>query len=94
MKCLAVSVMVVLVLGLVEAAEATEAVSCNPLQLAPCANAISSSTTPPTAECCSRLKEQKNCLCSYMKDPKLQRFVASPNAKKVAIACGSPFPNC
>nr|GMD27693.1 non-specific lipid-transfer protein 2-like [Ipomoea batatas] len=91
MKCLAISVMVVLVLGLMEA---TEAVGCNPLQLTPCANAISSSTTPPTAECCSRLKEQKNCLCGYLKDPKLRRFVASPNAKKVAIACGSPFPNC
>ncbi|BFG17112.1 non-specific lipid-transfer protein 2 [Prunus yedoensis var. nudiflora] len=71
----------------------TAAVTCSPLELAPCATAITSSS-PPSAICCGKLKEQRPCLCKYVKDPNLQKLVNSPNAKKVASTCGSPFPSC
>nr|GMD18508.1 Non-specific lipid-transfer protein 2 [Ipomoea batatas] len=87
------AILLVLVLGASEV-EVTEAVTCNPLQLSPCATAITSSNTSPSPVCCSKLKEQRPCLCKYMKDPRLQKFIASPNAKKVANTCGSPFPRC
>ncbi|CAN6675568.1 unnamed protein product [Malus baccata var. baccata] len=69
------------------------AVTCNPMELAPCAAAIMSSNSP-TAVCCGKLKEQSPCLCQYVKNPNLQKLVNSPNAKKVADTCGSPFPTC
>ncbi|CAN4121783.1 unnamed protein product [Withania somnifera] len=85
---------IVLFLVLVQETKVTKAaMSCNPLQLSPCANAITSSTTP-SAICCSKLKEQRPCLCKYMRDPRLQKMISSPNAKKVATTCGSPFPRC
>ncbi|KAG5532341.1 hypothetical protein RHGRI_026840 [Rhododendron griersonianum] len=69
------------------------AATCNPMELSPCAIAIISAK-PPTAACCSKLKDQRPCLCQYLKDPKLQKFINSPNANKVATTCGSPFPRC
>ncbi|KAL8157495.1 non-specific lipid-transfer protein 2-like [Apium graveolens] len=68
------------------------AVTCNAVELSPCANAITSATTTPTPICCSKLKEQTPCLCNYMKNPFLQKFINSPNARKVADTCGTPFP--
>lgn len=73
--------------------EVAMAVSCNPMQLAPCASAITSAARP-TDLCCSRIKAQRPCLCQYMKDPNLQKFINSPGAKKVATYCHSPFPKC
>ncbi|KAJ7943111.1 Non-specific lipid-transfer protein 2 [Quillaja saponaria] len=58
------------------------AVDCNPLEVSSCASAMTTSN-PPTAVCCSKLKEQKPCLCQYVKDPNLQKLVNSPNAKKM-----------
>ncbi|CAN6727739.1 unnamed protein product [Malus baccata var. baccata] len=52
------------------------------------------SSNSPTPVCCKKLKEQSPCLCQYVKNPNLQRLVNSPNAKKVADTCGSPFPTC
>ncbi|EOY00067.1 PREDICTED: non-specific lipid-transfer protein 2 [Theobroma cacao] len=86
----AVCVVLVLLLG---KAQVSMGVTCNALQLSPCASAITSST-PPSPLCCSKLKEQRPCLCNYVKDPNLQKLVNSPNARKVASICGSPFPNC
>ncbi|WOH15516.1 hypothetical protein DCAR_0935057 [Daucus carota subsp. sativus] len=71
---------------------AAAAVTCNAVELSPCANAITSATTTPTPMCCSKLKEQTPCLCNYMKNPFLQKFINSPNARKVADTCGTPFP--
>ncbi|EEF35397.1 Nonspecific lipid-transfer protein, putative [Ricinus communis] len=83
--------MLVLLLG--ETVQVTSAVTCDPVELSACANAITSSS-PPSAICCSKLKQQRPCLCQYVKNPNLQKLVNSPNAKKVATICGSPFPNC
>ncbi|KAF7132498.1 hypothetical protein RHSIM_Rhsim09G0104000 [Rhododendron simsii] len=76
-----------------EGAQMSMAATCNPMELSPCAVAIISAK-PPTAACCSKLKDQRPCLCQYLKDPKLQKFINSPNANKVATTCGSPFPSC
>nr|AAB06586.1 putative nonspecific lipid transfer; auxin induced gene [Zinnia elegans]BAA06462.1 TED4 [Zinnia elegans] len=73
--------------------QTTMAVTCQVTQLAPCASAISSSS-PPSSQCCAKIKEQKPCLCQYMKNPSLKAYVSSPNAKKVANACGVPIPKC
>ncbi|KAI3975904.1 hypothetical protein MKX01_041125 [Papaver californicum] len=60
------------------------AVTCSPVQLAPCLGAIMSSSTPPSKACCNKLREQKPCLCGYMRDPNLKQYVNTPNGKKVA----------
>ncbi|PKI69941.1 hypothetical protein CRG98_009816 [Punica granatum] len=67
------------------------AVTCMASELAPCLPAITSPAAP-TTECCTKLKEQQPCLCGYLKDPTLKMYWTSPNAKKVADACGIPYP--
>ncbi|XWS23483.1 hypothetical protein CRYUN_Cryun28dG0017600 [Craigia yunnanensis] len=54
-----------------------EAVTCSPMELIPCFDAIISST-PPSDTCCSKLKEQIPCLCGYLNDPTLKRFLTIP----------------
>nr|KYP73628.1 putative non-specific lipid-transfer protein AKCS9 [Cajanus cajan] len=74
-------------------AEAPVAESCNVMELVPCADAFTS-ITPPSPECCQRLKEQPPpCICLYMNDPTLKGFINTPNAKMVSDTCGSPMPN-
>ncbi|KAL7001103.1 hypothetical protein U1Q18_002256 [Sarracenia purpurea var. burkii] len=85
------AVVVVLLLG--EADLSMAATTCNPVALSPCATAIISSK-PPTPACCAMLKAQRPCLCQYLKDPNLHKFINSPNAIKVATTCGAPFPTC
>ncbi|KAI3811950.1 hypothetical protein L1987_16648 [Smallanthus sonchifolius] len=72
---------------------ADAATDCNPIQLSPCATAILS-TTAPSETCCGKIKEQRPCLCNYIKNPTLQKFINTPNARKVAATCGTPFPTC
>ncbi|KAJ8753720.1 hypothetical protein K2173_026396 [Erythroxylum novogranatense] len=84
-----------LFLMLIMAAEVqvTLAVTCNPTELSPCVSAITSNS-PPSQLCCDKIKEQKPCLCQYLNDPRLKKFVDSPNARKVASTCGTPYPKC
>ncbi|XP_073309992.1 non-specific lipid-transfer protein 2-like [Primulina huaijiensis] len=89
LQCLLVAVVL---LG--EAVHGTSAVTCSPLELSPCIGAIIGSSQSPSAECCRKLREQKPCLCGYLKNPNLRSYVGSPNAKKVAAACGVPTPTC
>jgi len=65
------------------------------MELVPCAAAFTTST-PPSPECCQRLREQpRSCICQYMKDPTLEKFINTSNAKMVSDSCGSPMPtNC
>ncbi|XP_014511496.1 non-specific lipid-transfer protein 2-like [Vigna radiata var. radiata] len=75
------------------AAAAPASECCNVMELVPCANAFTSST-PPSAECCERLKEQRPpCICEYITDPALGGLINTPNAKMVSDSCGSPMPN-
>ncbi|KAK9065268.1 hypothetical protein SSX86_016651 [Deinandra increscens subsp. villosa] len=82
-----------LVLLVLATSHVSMAVTCNPTQLAPCASAFSSSS-PPSKLCCSKLKQQKPCLCKYIKNPSLRSYVTSPNAKKVARTCRVAVPKC
>lgn len=86
------AVLTVLVLLLVEA-HISVAVTCSAIQLSPCLGAITSNSAPSTL-CCSRIREQKPCLCTYLKNPTLRNYVNSPGAKKVARTCGVPYPKC
>ncbi|CAH2049952.1 unnamed protein product [Thlaspi arvense] len=72
---------------------AADAVTCNPLELSPCIGAITSSQ-PPSRTCCDKVREQRPCLCGYLKDPNLRQYVNSPNARRVATTCGVPIPTC
>ncbi|KAK4607933.1 hypothetical protein RGQ29_001665 [Quercus rubra] len=92
MKMSYVAFCVVLVLLLGETQVST-GITCNPLELSACASAITSASAP-SAACCSKLKEQRPCLCQYVKDPNLKKLVNSPNARTVASTCGTPFPQC
>ncbi|XP_062115067.1 non-specific lipid-transfer protein 2-like [Humulus lupulus] len=78
---------------LVAKPQVTMAVTCSPTQLSVCVSAITTST-PPSQLCCSKIKEQKPCLCQYLKNPTLKKFVDSPNARKVANTCKTPYPKC
>ncbi|CAN4116826.1 unnamed protein product [Withania somnifera] len=71
----------------------TEAVTCSPTELVPCAAAMTSSQ-PPSSTCCGKLREQKPCLCGYLKNPNLRQYINSPNAQKVSKSCGVPTPRC
>jgi len=86
-------VLLAAVLVLVLCAGVGDAATCDATQLAPCAGAIIGNA-PPTSACCSRLKEQQPCLCTYARDPNLQRYVNSPNGKKAMAACRLPVPSC
>ncbi|KAL7090960.1 hypothetical protein ACP275_12G075500 [Erythranthe tilingii] len=66
-------------------------VSCNPVQLSPCAAAIFSSIEPSNA-CCGAIRQQISCLCQYQSDPTLQGFINSPAALKISTFCNVPFP--
>ncbi|KAG5233953.1 hypothetical protein OIU76_000779 [Salix suchowensis] len=93
MKTSLMVVCTLLALLLAEEQVKVEAVTCSPAQLSSCVSAITSST-PPSKLCCSKIKEQKPCLCQYLKNPNLQRLINTPNARKVASTCGTPFPKC
>ncbi|CAL4909423.1 unnamed protein product [Urochloa decumbens] len=93
MKPAAQVVFAALAVVLVLAAAGAEAATCDATQLAPCAGAIIGNAAP-TAACCSRMKEQQPCLCTYARDPNLQRYVNSPNGKKTLAACRVPVPSC
>ncbi|VYS48224.1 unnamed protein product [Arabidopsis thaliana] len=45
---------------------------------------------PPSAECCKNLKIQKFCLCDYMENPSIEKYLEP--ARKVFAACGMPYP--
>ncbi|XP_059670618.1 non-specific lipid-transfer protein 2-like [Cornus florida] len=90
--CLAVAVCVVMVVLLGEVG-VTSAVTCKAVELSSCYAAITSSQ-PPSSQCCSKLREQRPCLCGYLKDPNLSQYVNSPGAKRVASACGVSTPKC
>ncbi|KAI4350955.1 hypothetical protein L6164_005357 [Bauhinia variegata] len=82
-----------LLMLLVAQVQVSMAVTCAPVQLSPCVSAMTSAA-PPTKLCCSKIKEQRPCLCQYLKNPMLKKYVDSPNARKVARTCGTPFPSC
>ncbi|KAL1819779.1 hypothetical protein ACET3Z_014648 [Daucus carota] len=74
-------------------AESSVAQQCNPTALTPCLPAFTG-PDQPSQLCCTRLDQQKPCFCQYEKNPALQKYFNSPNAKKVSDACKIPIPKC
>ncbi|XVF09548.1 hypothetical protein REPUB_Repub07fG0103700 [Reevesia pubescens] len=93
MKASYVALLCALVVLLLAKAQVSMAVTCSPTQLSSCVSAITSSS-PPSRLCCSKIKEQKPCLCQYLRNPNLKKFINTRNARKVATTCGTPFPKC
>ncbi|KAE8022062.1 hypothetical protein FH972_007896 [Carpinus fangiana] len=95
MKTAALCGMVAVVVMMVLSSEArtAKAAICSPIEMNACIPAISAST-PPSGTCCRKVREQRPCLCGYLKDPNLRQYINSPNARKTASSCGVHFPNC
>lgn len=74
-------------------ASGEEVNACDAMQLSSCLPAMSSGAAPST-ECCTKLKAQEPCLCTYIKNPLYGSYVSSPNARKTLEACGVPYPTC
>ncbi|XP_021763617.1 non-specific lipid-transfer protein 2-like [Chenopodium quinoa] len=82
----ALALVAVIVMAVLLAEAPTTKAACSPVQLSPCAPAIMSNK-PPSGACCARLRQQKPCLCGYLRNPNLKRYVNSPGAKRVASTC-------
>ncbi|KAK4490550.1 hypothetical protein RD792_001232 [Penstemon davidsonii] len=85
--------LVAMVVVLVAEVKDAAAVTCNPMELGPCLGAYQGGGNPST-QCCDKLKEQKPCLCGYMKNPSFRPYVGSPNAKMIAARCAVNMPDC
>ncbi|KAK4747521.1 hypothetical protein SAY87_014107 [Trapa incisa] len=72
-------------------AQPASAVVCKSTELQPCVPAIVGPPTP-SPECCKKLKEQTPCFCTYLKDPRLRKYLGNPKAKQIAKVCGVAFP--
>jgi hypothetical protein len=86
--------LVALTVVLLSLAPDADAATCTPTQLTPCAPAIVGNARPSRA-CCSKLKAHPAaCFCQYKRNPRMKRYVNSPNGKKVFSACRVPLPRC
>ncbi|XP_019094891.1 PREDICTED: non-specific lipid-transfer protein 2-like [Camelina sativa] len=65
--------------------------ACHLEDLQICKQAIITES-PPSPECCKKLKEQKSCLCKYLISPPISQYIGA--AKRVIAACGIHIPNC
>ncbi|GMH27214.1 hypothetical protein Nepgr_029057 [Nepenthes gracilis] len=75
---------VVAVAMLLQETTLTHAATCDPTALSPCAAAFQMKA-PPSTICCAKLKEQKPCLCGYVRNPKFKPYLSA--AKKITGAC-------
>ncbi|KAJ0041924.1 hypothetical protein Pint_18724 [Pistacia integerrima] len=93
MKKISIALMLSLVvMVLIKEVHVAEA-ACNPTELSSCASSVISAAKPSRA-CCSKLRKQKACLCGYLKDPNLRKYVNFPNARKAVSSCGITLPQC
>lgn len=66
-------------------------VVCNPTELASCAGTVFFGLRP-TAECCSKLRVQQPCFCTYIRDPQFKQFLVSSNSAKFTSVCNVTIP--
>ncbi|XP_048129389.1 non-specific lipid-transfer protein 2-like [Rhodamnia argentea] len=90
---LVAALMAALVLLSPDGAPVAEAVMCSATQLSPCVPAMTSSA-PPSALCCSKMREQRPCLCEYIRNPNLRQYLTSADGRTVMRVCGVPYPTC
>ncbi|KAJ1299150.1 hypothetical protein BS78_01G509800 [Paspalum vaginatum] len=89
----ACSWLLVLAVVLVASAGVASAATCDINRLSPCAPALFSGSAP-TPSCCSSLRAQQSCFCTYAKNPSYARYISSPNARKIIASCGLNVPHC
>lgn len=65
--------------------------ACDLAKLQICKSAVITES-PPSRECCEKLKEQRPCLCKYLLSPSISQYIGA--AKRVIAACGITLPNC
>nr|GFA17669.1 non-specific lipid-transfer protein 2-like [Tanacetum cinerariifolium] len=92
MVCFVVALSVAAMVFIGEILGAT-AVTCNYLELVPCSGAITSSQAPSGA-CCGKIREQRPCLCGYLRNPSLRSLVSPAAAQRIASQCGVSVPQC
>jgi hypothetical protein len=87
----AMAMCVVLVLVVV-AGSAADMPVCNPAKvISVCDKAIRDGTAP-SASCCSKFREQQECLCKYLYQPGFSNYFNTPNSRKTIKSCGIPLP--
>ncbi|KAF3795023.1 putative non-specific lipid-transfer protein [Nymphaea thermarum] len=75
-------------------------VSVQPSSAGTCSLSSLSSCLPayeggkPTSSCCTALKSQLSCFCSYASNPSYKSYMYSYSGRKIAAACGLKYPNC
>jgi hypothetical protein len=89
MKGKLVAAMVVLLLLAAGASAAT----CNARSLSLCAGALTGGGKP-TPACCSNLRAQQSCFCTFAKNPTYGRYISSPNVRTTLASCGLAVPRC
>lgn len=93
----AVAVLVALALALVVVAATSaggaSAQQCTATELAVCAPAVISGSSP-TASCCSNLRAQQPCFCQYASNPAYSSYINSANARRTLASCGIAIPSC
>ncbi|KAG2302598.1 hypothetical protein Bca4012_060936 [Brassica carinata] len=90
--CIALVIVLISSLDLTNAVVQEEIkVACVPTELNSCLPAVQTGSNPST-ECCTKLKEQQSCLCSYIQNPAFGPYLK--NAQKGLAACGVPYPTC
>ncbi|KAJ4822391.1 hypothetical protein Tsubulata_008927 [Turnera subulata] len=91
---LAILVVMMMVMVLANQAQVSQAAgNCNPSSLSSCLPAITGGARP-SADCCSKMKQQAPCFCTYVRNPSFSPYISSPNARKTVQACGVAFPKC
>lgn len=66
---------------------------CYITDLLVCMGAVTGGS-PPSTECCTKLKQVQSCFCEYAKNPLLGQYVTGEGAKKVLTACSLAIPSC
>ncbi|CAL9214100.1 Bifunctional inhibitor/plant lipid transfer protein/seed storage helical domain [Arabidopsis suecica] len=84
-------VFIAFVLSSLAPTKAEEKEACVVTDLIACLPAVTGGS-PPSTECCTKLKEKQSCFCEYMKSPLVAPYMTS--AKQVLEACGVPVPVC
>lgn len=90
-KMISIAIVLAMIMAQVEVARA---VDCNINALRSCLPVIKDPSLQPTDDCCTNLKAQQPCLCSYRKDPRYRIYFNSPGTQKLSSACGVPAPIC
>ncbi|KAI7739379.1 hypothetical protein M8C21_010722 [Ambrosia artemisiifolia] len=69
----------------------TNAQTCNAQDLISCAGPLFFGTQP-SSDCCTKLRAAQPCFCDFIRDPSFGQYINSPNARKLATACGVTIP--